>query len=56
MASSVIGYYGQLSSGRTPEKTNDLILRKLGEGRTDKQADQSDFIGCCQTTLSIQHQ
>ena len=36
LASSVTRYYGQLSSCKTSEKTNDPILKKLSDGRTDK--------------------
>ena len=36
-------------------KTNDPILRKLSDGgmdgQTDRQTDESDFIGCCQTDV-----
>ena len=37
------------------KKTNDPILRKLSdgrtEGRTDRQTDESDFIGQCPTNV-----
>ena len=36
-----------LLSCRIPEKTNDLILRKLSDGQTD----ESDFIGRCPTNV-----
>ena len=32
-------------------KTNDPILRKLSDGRTDGQTDKSDFIGRCPTNV-----
>ena len=55
LALSVTRCHGQLSSCAISEKTNDLILRKLRDGRTDGQtdgqADKSDFIGCCQTNV-----
>ena len=37
LASSVTGYHGQLSSCTISEKTNDPILRKFSDGRTDGQ-------------------
>ena len=39
LASSVTRYHGQLSSCAISEKTNDPILRKLSDGRTDGQTD-----------------
>ena len=42
---SVTRYHGQLSSCTISEKTNDPILRKLSDGRTDGQTDESDFTG-----------
>ena len=33
------------------KKTDDPILRKLGDERTDGQTDESDFIGCCLTNV-----
>ena len=39
LASSIIGYHGQLSSCKITEKANDPILRKLSDGRTDGQTD-----------------
>ena len=39
LASSVTRYHDQLSSCTTSEKTNDPILRKLSDGRTDGQTD-----------------
>ena len=36
---SVTRYHGELSSCKISEKTNDLILRKFSEGRTDGQTD-----------------
>ena len=52
-------YYGQLSPCTISEKTNDPILRKLSDGRTDRrtdgrtegQTDESDFIRCCPTDV-----
>ena len=53
-ALSVTRYHGQLSPC-TISETNDLILRKLTDRRTDRQMDdrwtESDFIGCCQTNV-----
>ena len=40
LASSVTRCYGQLSSCTISEKTNDSILRKLSDGRTDGQTDR----------------
>ena len=40
MASSVIRDHGQPSSCTIPEKTNDPILRKLSDGRTDRRTDE----------------
>ena len=51
LASSVTRYRGQLSSCTISEKTNDPVLRKLIDGRTDRQTDESDFIGCCPTNV-----
>ena len=58
-ASSVTRYHGNLLSCTITEKTNDPILRKLSdgrtegrtEGRTDRQTDESDFIGRCPTNI-----
>ena len=36
LASSVTRYHGQLSSCTISEKTNDPILRKLTNGRSDR--------------------
>ena len=33
------------------EKTNHPILKKLGDGRTDGQTDDGDFIGHCPTNV-----
>ena len=44
LAPSVTRYYGQLSSCTISEKTNDPILRKLSDERTDRRTDD-DFIG-----------
>ena len=51
LASSVTRYHGQLSSCTISEKTNDLILRKFGDGRTDILVDESDFTGRCPTNV-----
>ena len=40
LPSSVTRYHDQLSSCTISEKTNDLILRKLSDGRTDGRADK----------------
>ena len=40
LPSSVTRYHGQLSSCTISEKTNDPILRKLTDGRTDEQKDR----------------
>ena len=40
LASSVTTYHGQLSSCKTLEKTNDPILSKLSDGRTNGQTDR----------------
>ena len=53
LAPSVTRYHGQLSSCTISEKTNDLILRKLSDGRTDGQTDESDFIGRCPTNVEL---
>ena len=39
LALSVTRYHGQLSSCTISEKTNDPILRKVSDGRTDRQID-----------------
>ena len=44
---SVTRYHGQLSPCTTSEKTNDPVT----EGKTDGQADESDFIGRCLTNF-----
>ena len=55
LASSVTGYYGQLSSCTILEKHNDPILTKLSDGRkdgrTNGQTDKSDFTGRCPTNF-----
>ena len=55
LASSVTRYYGELSLRKVSEKTNDPVLRKFSDGRTDaqrdKQTDESDFIGRCPTNV-----
>ena len=40
LAPSVTRYYGHLSSCTISEKTNDPILRKLSDGRTDRRAER----------------
>ena len=47
VAPAVTRCYGQLSSCRISDKTNDPILRKLSDGRTEGQTDKSDSIGHC---------
>ena len=51
LASSVTRYHGQVSSCKISGKTNDPILRKFRytERRTDRQNNESDFIGRCPT-------
>ena len=48
-------YHGQPSSCTILENTNDPILIKLSDGRTDRQTgeqtDESDFIGRCLTNV-----
>ena len=39
LAPSVTRYHGLLSSCTISEKTNDAILRKLSDGRTDRPTD-----------------
>ena len=39
LALAVTRYHGQLSSSKISEKTNDPILRKFSDGRTDRQTD-----------------
>ena len=54
LALSVTRYHGQLPC-IISEKTNDPILRKLGDRRTnwqtDEQTDESEFIGRCPTDV-----
>ena len=40
LASSVTRYHGQLSSCTISEETNDPILRKPSDGRTDRRTDR----------------
>ena len=47
----VTRYYGQLPFRTISEKTNDPILRKFSDGRTDKRMDAIDFIGRCPTNI-----
>ena len=51
LASSVTRWHGQLSSWTISEKTNDPIFRKFSDGRTDRETDESDFIGSCPTNV-----
>ena len=51
LAPSVTRYNGQLSSCTISEKTNDSILRKLSDGWTEGQTDESDFTGRCRTNF-----
>ena len=55
LASSVTRYHGQPLSCTILENTNDPILIKLSDGRTDRQTgeqtDESDFIGRCLTNV-----
>ena len=48
---SVTRYHGLVSSCTISEKNNDPILRKLSDERmdsqTDRQRQESDFIGWC---------
>ena len=55
LAWSVTRYHGQPSSCTILEKTNDPILRKFNDGRTDRQMDESDFIGCFPTKSRVQN-
>ena len=49
--SSITRYHGQLLSCKISEKTNDPILRKFIDGRTDGRTDDSDFIERCPTDV-----
>ena len=44
-------FQGKIINVQYQKKTNDLILRKLSDGRTDGQTDESDFIGRCLTNV-----
>ena len=44
-------FQGKIINVQYQKKTNDLILRKLSDGRTDEQTDESDFIGRCLTNV-----
>ena len=52
---SVTRYHGQLSSCKVSEKNNDPISRKFSNGRPagrpDREMDEKDFIGRCQTNV-----
>ena len=43
LALSVTRYHGQLSSCTISKKTNDPILRKISDGRTDGQKDEREL-------------
>ena len=49
LAFSVTRYHGQISECKISEKTNDPIMSKFSDGRTDRQTDRQtdecDFIG-----------
>ena len=45
LPSPVTRYHGQLSSYAISEETNDRILRKVSDGWTGGETDESDFIG-----------
>ena len=55
LATSVTRFYGQLSSCIISEKTNDRILRKFSDGRTNgrvnRQPDEDDFIARCPANI-----
>ena len=55
LAPSVTRYYGQLSSYIIAEKTNDPILRKRSDGRTDRRVkvNSQDVV---RLTSSVQNQ
>ena len=56
---SVTRYHGQLSLCTKSKELNDPILTKFSggrtDGRTDRQKDESDFIGRCLINVSVQH-
>ena len=62
LAFSRTRYHGQIPSCTISEKTNDPVLRKPSDGRTNGwtdgrtngQTDGSDFIGPCRLTSSVQ--
>ena len=57
LAPSVTRYHGQLSSCtissmvQYQKKTNDPVLRKFSDPQTDRQTDESVFIGRCPTNV-----
>ena len=51
LALSVTRFQCQLSSCTISEKTNDPILRKLSERRTEGQKEENKFIGRCQSNV-----
>ena len=61
LASSVTRYNGQISSCTISDKTNDPILRKLRDGRTERRADRrtdgkSDFMDAVPPKFSVQQE
>ena len=51
LAPSVTRFHGHLWSCTILEKTDDPILRKLSDGRTEGQTGSSDFIGRSPTNV-----
>ena len=55
ITASVARCHGQLSICKSSEKSHDPILRKFSDGltnrRTDRQTNESDFIGRCPTDV-----
>ena len=61
LASSVTRYNGKISSCTISDKTNDPILRKLRDGRTERRADRrtdgkSDFMDAVPPKFSVQQE
>ena len=61
LASSVTRYNGKISSCTISDKTNDPILRKLRDGRTERRADRrtdgkSDFMDAVRPKFSVQQE
>ena len=48
---SVTRYHGQLSLCTISEKTDDPILRKFTNQRTNREIDESDFIRRCSSNV-----